>query len=667
MKTPASLANGRYVMQTLLGEGGMASVFVVEDQVLGVHRAIKMLAPHLCANARVRDRFIDEARAMARMKHPNIVTVHDVAIEEDDRPYIIMELVQGGSVGDLLKANGPQDPGVAGTIMTAVLDGLLCAHNEGIVHRDIKPDNVLLSRRGKPKITDFGIAQVRNTDHAGTRTGAVLGTLGYMAPEQRRDSKNVTLTADIYAAGTMLYTILKGTEPFDLYVQERQATAMAGIPSPLAAVIIKACSYSPADRYQSTTEMKQSILDALSQLQIEINPDGLVAIPDGVLGSTTRFRVPESDFDHLQKPATNETSAFSYISSNNEPVHATRPQQTKKPYFALLAIFLAAGAMGVWFGADKDPETPAAQCGDGVVNGTEACDDGNQLATDTCTNQCKLNVVFFHGGSPTDKMWKLGSSEPFNKRENAAAELPASPIFLHPFWIDRHEVTREAFTSWAKSDHSEAIRVPRAWSTEQPDEANLPANHLSHDDARAYCKSLEGDTPNEAHWEYAARSGGKDIQYPWGDEEPTCELAILGRPECSFGRSHPVCSRPKGNTEQGLCDMAGNVWEWTRSVFPHAEEHDYPMYAGPPGEVTWFSVQEKHINNRFWEVGFYNPPNFESQRTDTIRGGGHWMTANFFNRTRARYFLKKGQTERNVGFRCIYPAEAFKISSSPKG
>jgi serine/threonine protein kinase len=110
MKTPASLANGRYVMQTLLGEGGMASVFVVEDQVLGVHRAIKMLAPHLCANARVRDRFIDEARAMARMKHPNIVTVHDVAIEEDDRPYIIMELVQGGSVGDLLKANGPQDP-----------------------------------------------------------------------------------------------------------------------------------------------------------------------------------------------------------------------------------------------------------------------------------------------------------------------------------------------------------------------------------------------------------------------------------------------------------------------------------------------------------------------------------------------------------------------------
>ena len=233
--------------------------------------------------------------------------------------------------------------------------------------------------------------------------------------------------------------------------------------------------------------------------------------------------------------------------------------------------------------------------------------------------------------------------------------------------MDRHEVTREAFRAWVNSRNGAQANIPGAWADEQPAETTIPANHISHETARAYCKSFGGDTPTEVHWEYSARSGGQDIQYPWGNDEPTCELAILGLSECSLGRSHPVCSRPKGNTAQGLCDMSGNVWEWVRPVFPHVEGHDYPQYPGKPQETTIFDAPDRDVRHGFWEVGFRGEQDTSADRVDAIRGGGHWMTVPFYNRARARYFLGKGKTERNVGFRCMYPAERFPLDAMESG
>jgi cysteine-rich repeat protein len=585
-------------------------------------------------------------------------------MEGGEQPYIIMELVRGGSVGDLIEVDGIQGPEVAVPIMLGTLQGLQCAHESGVVHRDIKPDNVLLTRGGVAKLTDFGIAHIEATDHAMTRTGAVLGTIAYMAPEQRRDSKSVTFKADLYAAGCMLFALLKGTEPFDLYAKELQESQLQDLAEPLRDIICTACSFEPADRYESATEMAAALERAMDSMSIEMTPERSVPLPESLREMSGGWSA-ESDMGIRRVSA--ETSDFSQTSVNlllsrsgaeplSKPVGRKRPSNTVN--VAFVVAFVSTIAAVFWW---RMQEVPV--CGDGTVDVDEMCDDGNTVGTDTCTNECQYNVVFLHGSSPSGGQWLLGSEEAFSDRSDAEVEIPATPVVLHPFWIDRHEVTREAYLAWLQTHDDRETDASEHW---EPGTETLPANNVSHAYARRYCQSLGGDTPSEGHWEYAARSGGKDVTYPWGDAEPTCDLAILGRHDCSFGRSHPVCSRPKGNTEQGLCDMAGNVWEWTRAMFPHGEGDEYPLYPGKPKEVTKYpQAIEREIIKGYWEVGMGVATNREqSERVDVIRGGGHWMTIPFYNRTRARYFLKKDTFESNVGFRCMYASSHFELSKT---
>jgi len=142
---PPPIAQGRYPIRNILGQGGMATVYRVHDQMLQVERAIKVLSPHLAQNERVRTRFLSEARTMAQLRHPNIVGVFDVGME-GDAPFIVMEIIDGGSVMDWVNANGPLEPAVAAWITIGLLNGLQQAHDNGIIHRDIKPHNLLLTR-----------------------------------------------------------------------------------------------------------------------------------------------------------------------------------------------------------------------------------------------------------------------------------------------------------------------------------------------------------------------------------------------------------------------------------------------------------------------------------------------------------------------------------------
>ncbi|MCA9573758.1 MAG: serine/threonine protein kinase, partial [Myxococcales bacterium] len=157
------------------------------------------------------------ARTMAKLHHKNVVLVHDVA-DDGAFAYLVMELIEGGSVADRMAAFGPLPQRMACEVGIALLAGLGAAHAQGIVHRDVKPHNILVDGEGTPKVTDFGIAQASETST--TRTGAVIGTWAYMAPEQRNDAKSVDARADVFAAGCTLYNMLTGTDPFDLYNRE---------------------------------------------------------------------------------------------------------------------------------------------------------------------------------------------------------------------------------------------------------------------------------------------------------------------------------------------------------------------------------------------------------------------------------------------------------------
>jgi serine/threonine protein kinase len=209
--TPAALADGRYRLERTLGGGGMATVRLGRDVQLDRAVAVKMLAPELAEEADVRARFVREARLAARLSHPNIVAVFDTG-EEDGLPFIVMEHVPGETLAARLRARGRLSASETAELGVQACAGLEHAHEAGLVHRDVKPANLLLRPDGTVKIADFGIARAAEASRV-TAAGTVLGTAAYLAPEQARGG-DVTPATDVYALSAVLYECLTGRPPF---------------------------------------------------------------------------------------------------------------------------------------------------------------------------------------------------------------------------------------------------------------------------------------------------------------------------------------------------------------------------------------------------------------------------------------------------------------------
>lgn len=259
---------GRFRITRELGQGAAATVYAVLDERLGVERALKRLSPTMTRYARMRARLVSEARAMARLSHPNVVNVYDVFIDNDDA-CIVMELVEGGSLVGLLEQHGPLPPVRAVQLMIQILAALQHAHEAGIIHRDIKPHNVLLDLSSNARVTDFGVARFLDEDESLTRTGVTMGTWAFMAPEQRADAKSVDHRADIYSAGATLFAILTATTPKDLFAIDLDPALISDIPGPLAPIIQKATRYHREDRYRSAAEMAEALRGAVASLDAE--------------------------------------------------------------------------------------------------------------------------------------------------------------------------------------------------------------------------------------------------------------------------------------------------------------------------------------------------------------------------------------------------------------
>ncbi|MEZ4322698.1 MAG: protein kinase [Myxococcota bacterium] len=257
---PSSLDDGRYIVGELLGQGGMAVVCTAFDRSLGVDRAVKILVPGSAARATVRRRLKAEARAMARLQHPNILAIHDVGVE-GDLDYVIMDLADGGSLQNRVEA-GPLEPDEALRIMVQVLSALAAAHAAGIVHRDVKPHNILVDHNGRALLADFGIALLSD-DERRTRTGVAMGSLAYMPPEQRLDAARVGPSADIYAAGTTLYALLTAENPVDLFLADTESARWTRVPDPIRPILQRACQRLPEDRWPNAAAMAGAIADLL--------------------------------------------------------------------------------------------------------------------------------------------------------------------------------------------------------------------------------------------------------------------------------------------------------------------------------------------------------------------------------------------------------------------
>ncbi len=269
VSVPTLLA-GRYRIVSPLGSGGMADVYLAEDERLGRLVAVKVLKARLAADGEFVERFRIEARAAASLNHPSIVGVYDRG-SADGATYIAMEYVRGESLKQRLRRDGALPPDEAVTIALAVLSALAAAHARDIVHRDVTSYNVMLDEGGRVVVTDFGIA--RMGDSALTRTGAMMGTSSYLSPEQAQ-GRPADERSDLYSLGVVLYEMLTGRVPFrgetDVAVaMQHVSTAPANprtlepaVSEALAGVAMRALSKDPADRYQSADEFAAALRTA---------------------------------------------------------------------------------------------------------------------------------------------------------------------------------------------------------------------------------------------------------------------------------------------------------------------------------------------------------------------------------------------------------------------
>ena len=289
----------RYKILELLGEGGMAFVYKAEDRQLKRIVAIKTLKPNYVQQETFVERFKREAQTVANLNHPNIVQIFDWGIEGE--PFFVMEYIEGNTLTSIIAKKKTISIGDILFIGAQVSDGLQAAHNRGLVHRDIKPGNIMITPSGKVKVTDFGIVSIQNEDSDITKTGSILGTASYISPEQAQ-GKPVSVESDLYSLGTVMYELIAGRPPFEGETPIATATKhltekpkklsvyRKDLPKGLENAVLKLLHKYPKDRYKNAEDLRAVLLQQRRHLQMQETQENLVNLTNPKI--KFRFTLP---------------------------------------------------------------------------------------------------------------------------------------------------------------------------------------------------------------------------------------------------------------------------------------------------------------------------------------------------------------------------------------
>lgn len=541
----------RYEIKDAIGSGGMGAIYTARRIHIGDTVAVKVLRPEVVHDSQSRERFQREARAAAKLHHPNAVVVHDFGQDADGTTYIVMEYLEGRSLRDFLNEEKiPALPQTLGIIKQACA-AIEAAHRLGIIHRDIKPDNIILldshDEVAHVKILDFGIAKLLDrtndageTDPTLTQVGTVIGTPNYMSPEQCQ-GESLDARSDVYSLGIVLYEMLTGVQPFTAknstgvvikHVTEkprRLVTVNPNISADVERVVLKALEKKPEARQQSALDLAREFEAAVNQVS---QPKSFAPIP----------QVAETQFD---------TKAV---------IPATKTEQMDKPSRLPLyatsgaAVLLLLGGVTWWyfFGSQAAPKpSPTAQ---DVLTQLPPQKAEPPPPTTTKPMAAPEGMVLINGGD-----FQMG------RNDGNDMDTPSHTMRVKPYFIDQTEVTNEAYKKFVEAT---AHPAPPSWK-----DGNFPTGLETHpvtdvtwEDATAYAKWAGKRLPTEEEWEYAAR-GTDGRFYPWGEtyKPGVANLNDDTAADANDVKTKPVGLYTEGKSPFGLFDMSGNVWEWTVS------------------------------------------------------------------------------------------------------
>lgn len=571
-----TLGKDRYQLLRRIRSGGFATVWEAYDDHLKRHVALKILHSHFSGDNERRERFCRGAERMGQLRHDHIVRVLSRPVTEQGRTFFAMELLDR----DLKQA--VQHDGVSQTeairILKGVASALDFAHARGVIHRDVKPANILLTQDGKPKLADFDLVRALDST-GGTRTGGGMGSFYYAAPEAQTDARDATTACDVYSLAATAVFLLNGRELDALFVHRReQFLTDLGLPVEAVGVLERGLEIEAEARPESPSEFVEELGEALGVLPEE--------------------EVVEESSEEVKQVSITGT----------QPVHGELTvRSTETPLRFRDSITL--GILGV-FGAFAIPIA--------IIGFLEVLPELNSGYPSTR----------FEGslGAPANihpVMVQIpGGTFMMGSESGDSDEKPVREVTIPAFEMSKSEVTVAQYKACVEAGECDVPKTATFCNWQKEGRSDHPINCVSWNEAKKYARWINARLPSEAEWEFAARSGGLDRKYPWGDREPTCDLSQIGG--CP-GQTVPVCSKSDGNTEQGLCDMAGNVWEWV--------EDDYHLSYGdaPRDHQPWLDQPQR---------GPYR----------VIRGGS-WFYDPQYARVAYRYRWQPADRYGGVGFR----------------
>jgi len=542
---------GKYELEEFLG-GGMSHVYRARDTLIGGTVALKILGDAANKDPEARARFLREARMARNVAHENIIAIYDFG-EEQGRPYMVMEFLRGQSLRTAIEQGRTGDLPQRLRIAIQIARAMECIHAQGIIHRDIKPDNIHINPEGKVKLMDFGIAKTE--DLSITRAGFTLGTPHYMAPEQVMGQK-LTPSVDVYAFGILLFELLTGVKPVKGDTVERiffeilrkpldlSPMRMLGLPAPLCDLVTRCTAKSPADRPASFAAVREELERILERVE-----------------HPSRASVVTGALSRLACLASEARRGAAGLGRRAAAKLAAVPQRIRWMAVAgLFAVALIVVAVSVWPSHPK--VAPQAKALPPVIS------------------------------TPTGEMVLVPAGEFLFGPDKQKVSAPA-------FYIDRTEVSYRAYAQFCRAT---GVQLPSGYSEAR---LNYPVADISFEEARKFAAWAKKRLPTPQEWEKAAR-GADGRLYPWGDQPDPERANVSDNRSLMVHAAMPVDSFKSGASPFGALNMTGNVAEMVDAGVtptPEAVARFAKLLEPPPGpEEPWCATRGGAWTSKLAEV-----------------------------------------------------------------